>query len=142
MHDNLTAELRENSRRYARNVAELKSALYELGDEPAPSLDDWDWRWPQNVELEAPLLTCFDAVRCKVDPTSQLGRQLFELFQLLLDQPPRLEPWAVEWSGNDNRFYIFMFDKLDDLVANVERRTARLEVLIHELPESVNVSHP
>jgi hypothetical protein len=142
MHDNLTAELRENSRRYARNVAELKSALYELGDEPAPSLDDWDWRWPQNVELEAPLRTCFDAVRCKVDPTSQLGRLLLELYQVLLDQPPRLERWAVEWSGNDNRFYIFMFDKLDDLVANVERRTARLEVLIHELPESVNVSHP
>lgn len=132
MIDPLVAELRTNVRRYEANIAELKWLLLYLGDEPGAQLADWDWRWPNGATLEPVVRHCFDDPRWRESVSPQVAERLDRLYRVLADQPPSMEEWAEQWEGNSNLFYVFMFEKLDRLSAEVSTLATEVEYLIHK----------
>jgi hypothetical protein len=142
LKDQLIAELRDNIRRCETNTAKLKRLLYSLGDETYNVYPDWDWRWPTEVRLKPAVHRRFDLERWRRSAPHQVILKLNTLYGLFLDQPPSMELWAEEWRGGSNLFYVFMFEKLDQRLAEAKTLAAEVEKLIHAMPPMADASIP
>jgi hypothetical protein len=111
----LIAEVQENARRYLANIEQLKSLLYYMGDETWLTCPDWDWRWPEEVSMASVRRRHYAQKRWIDQVSPPLSQHIDDYYAVLADQPPSMEEWAMEWTGNTNTFYTFILAKLNEL---------------------------